>query len=72
MTDILDRAQALEQMHREIALKQRVTMTHQESAYYCEDCGEEIPQPRRAAVRGVIRCVACQGNHEKRVRNFRK
>ncbi|MBN6079892.1 TraR/DksA C4-type zinc finger protein [Aggregatibacter actinomycetemcomitans] len=72
MTDILDRAQELEQLQREIALKRRVTMTHQESALCCEDCGEEIPQQRRAAIRGVIRCVACQGNHERRLRNFRK
>lgn len=72
MTDILDRAQALEQLHREIALKRRVTMTHQESALYCEDCGEEIPPQRRAAIRGVIRCVTCQGNHERKLRNFRR
>ena len=30
------------------------------SAEHCEDCGEPIPQARRAAVPGVRRCVACQ------------
>lgn len=26
----------------------------------CQDCDEEIPRQRRAAVPGVRRCVACQ------------
>ena len=26
----------------------------------CEECGEPIPEARRAAVPGVKRCVACQ------------
>lgn len=31
----------------------------------CEDCGSEIPQPRRDAVPGVRRCVACQADYDK-------
>ncbi|MGR8921284.1 MAG: DksA/TraR family C4-type zinc finger protein [Gammaproteobacteria bacterium] len=31
-----------------------------ESLSECEDCGEPIPEARRAAVPGVRRCVACQ------------
>jgi phage/conjugal plasmid C-4 type zinc finger TraR family protein len=27
---------------------------------HCEDCGEPIPEPRRLALPGVRRCVACQ------------
>ncbi len=27
---------------------------------HCEECGEEIPPARRAAIAGVRRCVTCQ------------
>jgi phage/conjugal plasmid C-4 type zinc finger TraR family protein len=30
------------------------------SATHCEDCGEPIPEARRAALAGVRLCVACQ------------
>jgi phage/conjugal plasmid C-4 type zinc finger TraR family protein len=26
----------------------------------CLDCGEEIPEARRAAVPGCLRCITCQ------------
>lgn len=35
---------------------------------YCEDCGEGIPAPRRAANPSATRCVYCQANHEKRTK----
>ena len=31
-----------------------------ESLSHCEECGQEIPAARRAAVPGVRRCVGCQ------------
>ena len=31
-----------------------------ESLSHCEECGEPIPEARRAAVPGVRRCVDCQ------------
>ena len=31
-----------------------------ESRTHCVDCEREIPPPRRAALPGVQRCVACQ------------
>ena len=31
-----------------------------ESLTHCEECGEPIPEARRAAVPGVRRCIACQ------------
>ena len=34
------------------------------SATHCDDCGEPIPEARRAAVPGVRRCVACQSAQE--------
>jgi phage/conjugal plasmid C-4 type zinc finger TraR family protein len=30
------------------------------SAYYCQSCGERIPEARRQAVQGVQFCVECQ------------
>ena len=38
------------------------------SRFYCEHCGGEIPDARRAAVPGCILCVDCQENLE---RSFR-
>ena len=34
------------------------------SASHCDDCGAEIPQARRLAMPGCIRCVQCQQEHE--------
>lgn len=35
-----------------------------ESLSHCAECGEEIPQARRDAVRGVRLCVGCQSEHD--------
>ncbi len=35
-----------------------------ESLTHCEECGDEIPPARRAALPGVRRCVACQSAME--------
>lgn len=34
----------------------------------CEDCGNEIPAPRRAANPAATRCVYCQSAYEKRMK----
>ena len=31
---------------------------------YCQDCGEEIPPARRAALPSATRCMPCQSAHE--------
>jgi phage/conjugal plasmid C-4 type zinc finger TraR family protein len=36
-----------------------------ESLTHCEECGNEIPEPRRAAVPGVRLCIACQSERDK-------
>lgn len=36
------------------------------SATHCEDCGEDIPQARRAAIAGVHLCIDCAWREEKR------
>lgn len=40
-----------------------------ESLHTCEDCGDAIPERRRAALAGVRTCVACQGERDKEVRH---
>lgn len=36
-----------------------------ESLAHCEECGTEIPEPRRKAVPGVRFCVSCQSEFDK-------
>ena len=40
-----------------------------QSAEYCDECGEKIPEKRRAALPGVRTCVACQSGRDAAVRN---
>ena len=71
MTDQFDRAQQLEEMAREIALKKHRTFKAV-SRVYCEDCDAPIPEKRRQLIPGVNRCVDCQQKYEMQQRNFRK
>lgn len=71
MTDQFDRAQQLEEMQREIAIKKHRTFKAV-SRLYCEDCDAPIPEKRRQMIQGVTRCVTCQELEEKRQRQFRK
>jgi phage/conjugal plasmid C-4 type zinc finger TraR family protein len=38
----------------------------QPSLSECEDCGEDIPEQRRLAMRGITRCIFCQGLFERK------
>ena len=58
MTDQFDRAQQLEEIQREIALKKHRTF-QAVSRLYCEDCDAPIPEKRRQMIQGVTRCVTC-------------
>ena len=71
MTDQFDRAQQLEEMQREIALKKHRTFKAV-SRLYCEDCDIHIHEKRRQLIQGVTRCVDCQQKYEMQQRNFRK
>ncbi len=64
MADIIDRAndqasfwldRTLEQAERDRAAAAMV-----ESLTHCMDCGEIIPEARRKAVPGCVRCARCQ------------
>jgi phage/conjugal plasmid C-4 type zinc finger TraR family protein len=37
----------------------------QPSLTHCEECGDEIPEARRSAIRGVKLCVFCQQLQER-------
>ena len=42
----------------------------QPSLEECEDCGEDIPEERRLAMRGITRCIYCQGLFERKKKGF--
>lgn len=71
MTDIYDRATALEEQTRERALAaqaKRAGLTDKtvaDSRTECTDCGERIPLKRRQAMPGCTRCIHCQEMREK-------
>lgn len=35
-----------------------------DSAEFCVECGEAIPEPRRCAVQGVQTCIVCQSERD--------
>jgi phage/conjugal plasmid C-4 type zinc finger TraR family protein len=40
------------------------------SATHCHDCGEPIPEARRAALAGVRLCIACQQQADTELQHF--
>ena len=61
MTDKFDRAQQLEEQHRAAALSAHANRPIEHSTRsHCQDCGDPIPELRRQAVKGCLRCVTCQ------------
>lgn len=47
----------------------RARLPKGDSAEYCDECGEAIPQKRREAVPGVRTCVECQSGRDAQVRH---
>jgi phage/conjugal plasmid C-4 type zinc finger TraR family protein len=47
-------------------LRARARTPRGESAEYCDDCGEAIPEARRQALPGVRTCVSCQSARDAR------
>ena len=50
-------------------LRARSNLPTGESAEYCDECGEPIPEKRREAVPGVRTCIACQSGRDTAVRH---
>lgn len=63
--DDVDRAQTHIETMVDQTLHNRVQYLG-ESATWCEECGDVIPQARRQAIPGVRLCVGCQNEHEGR------
>jgi phage/conjugal plasmid C-4 type zinc finger TraR family protein len=61
MVDQFDLAQELDARYREQALtaRQRVATFAADSRTNCLDCGDKIPEARRRALPGCIRCTLC-------------
>ena len=55
-------AQAFVDNYIELAISQLPTG---ESAKYCVECGDEIPEARRLALPGVKHCIPCQQERDK-------
>lgn len=64
MTDIGDRAQKLEQLHRDRALLRRVPRP-QKPAEHCIDCSVKISEERRAVEPEANRCTDCKAIRER-------
>jgi len=70
--DDIDRAQAInEQFLEKVLDDHQRNMPKGESLTHCEDCEEEIPEARRQAVPGCLRCIGCQNDHEKLLSHWR-
>ena len=57
MADIIDSAAETEELQRNFALRKHRRTGNLVSAELCQECGEEIPEPRRAAVPGCKTCA---------------
>jgi phage/conjugal plasmid C-4 type zinc finger TraR family protein len=51
---------------KDAVLRARAETPHGESAEWCDECGEAIPESRRKALPGVRTCVACQSQRDAR------
>ena len=54
---------------KDAVLGARARLPAGESLTHCEDCGEPIPERRRAALPGVRTCIACQSDRDSHVRH---
>lgn len=72
MADDADAAQRIEELQRRVALeamRRAIAVGRNSGREDCEDCGDEIPEPRLQAVPGATRCTDCQivFEHQNRV-----
>lgn len=61
MADIIDNASEIEELQRNAALSAHRIDHNAVSAEHCEECGDPIPDLRRAAMPGCQLCAECQG-----------
>jgi phage/conjugal plasmid C-4 type zinc finger TraR family protein len=74
VTDILDRAQVLEEAERAEALRRALQGESRQDVVFgvlaCLDCDDPIDDARLAARPGCVRCIDCQEAHERRSAQF--
>jgi phage/conjugal plasmid C-4 type zinc finger TraR family protein len=51
-------------------MRARARMPAGDGETHCDECGEEIPEARRAVLPGVRTCVACQSARDNRPASF--
>lgn len=71
LADAIDQAQALDEAGREASLdafrqRQSRSLKPWNLSTHCEDCGVLISEQRRKVLPGVVTCVSCQAEREKR------
>jgi phage/conjugal plasmid C-4 type zinc finger TraR family protein len=54
---------------KDAVLGARARLPSGDSLTHCEDCGEPIPERRRAALAGVRTCIACQSERDGTIRH---
>jgi len=62
--EIIDQANELAQQRIDMAIAAHRLNRNAVSDERCEECGEPIPEPRRAAVPGCQTCASYQGDLE--------
>lgn len=76
MTDVFDRAQALEERERDAAIlrhrNRHADPRPNTKGRVCVDCGERIPSKRLAAHPHATRCIDDARRHEDRMKHFKK
>ena len=68
MSRQIDQACEIEELHRRHALAAQAAKSAAQaavSAWFCEECGEAIPEERRLAVPGCRCCTECQEEIER-------
>lgn len=61
MADVIDIANDRAQADLDAALAARIVEpVNMESALYCQECDDQIPEKRRELVKGCQLCVHCQ------------
>ncbi|HBL7008912.1 TPA: TraR/DksA family transcriptional regulator [Citrobacter koseri] len=60
MPEIIDQANELTQQRIDMAVAAHRLNHSAVSAEHCAECGEDIPELRRAAVPGCSTCASCQ------------
>lgn len=58
--EIIDQANEPAQQRIDMAIAAHRINRNAVSADHCAECGEDIPEPRRAAVPGCQTCAECQ------------